>query len=332
MSAIFGDLVNAVDASLATVYVSAAQGMSNYVMPIAWATLGVTCLIWCLMVMDGKVSSPLNGWISKGLITVLIFQAASSLYGPWVSQPLYHLPTDLANAVTNTSGSTPAASLDALSDSVDQIVLGVAQAMVSAITDLNIGGALILFTCMVMISIAGSLLEIACVFNLIYAKLGLGLVLGVGPFFVICLAWQPIKGMFFSWLNTCLYFAFLTVMTTMIEVIFIKIANTFMSKLTQAVTAYGDAQHNLASNVLSMLKAAISADATAVASNPLITAPLNIYSIALQMVLCFIPMFLVALEIRTLVSSLTGGSGGSFGTGLVNAATTAARLSRGGGG
>lgn len=326
MSSVFGDLVANIDDGLSDIFATAAAGMSGYVMPLAWAMLGVTILVWALLIMEGKVQTPMQDWITKGFYIVIIFQATSTFYTQWISGPLFHLPTDLANAVSGTSGSA-SASLDVLSDSIDQLLMGVAQALVEAFHNLNFGGAFILSFCMCGIAASGCLLEIACVFNMIYAKIGLALLLGVGPFFIVTLAWQQLKGYFTSWFNTVLYFVFLTVMTTLVELLFIKIANKFMSKLTEAISAFTQSQTSLASNVASMLKSMMTSEPAvtqAVSAQP----GLNILSIVIQMILVFLPMFFVAIEIRTLCSSMTGGSGGSFGSGVTNAVGTALNMKR----
>ncbi len=324
MASIFGDLMTNIDNEIAATFGSAAAGMSAYILPVGWAMFGISLLVWAILIMEGKIQSPFNDWMMKGLKMLLILQAASSLYATWVSGPLFQLPNDLATAVTGAASSTTA--LDALSDKLDQLIMGMAQAMVVAFKSLNIGGALVLLICIVAVSGAGSLLEIACVANMIYAKIGLALLLGVGPFFVMCLIWEPIKGFFFSWLNTVLYFTFLGVMSTMVMVIFMNIANRFMTKLAQAIEASTSAGSSLSSNLFALLQAGMSDDkGVSQAAAATSGAMLNILLIAIQLVVVFVPMFFVALEMRTLVSSMTSGSGGSFGSGVSNVASMALR-------
>jgi type IV secretion system protein VirB6 len=315
MASLFTDLTANIDAGIASSFGSAAAGMSAYVLPIGWTMFGITLLVYAVMVIEGKTNSPMKDWMVKGIGLLLILTATGTMYSSWVSGPLFALPNELATAVSGAPTST--AALDTLSDSLDQMIMGLAQAMVSAFAGLNIGGGFILLVCIGFVSIAGSLLEISCVFNMIYAKIGLAMVLAVGPFFVVMLLWQQTKGYFFSWFNTVLYFVFLTVMSTMVMVLFITIANKFMGKLSDAVAASTGAQQALGNNILALLKSYMSgevATTTAVSAQPV----LNILSISIQMVMVFLPMFFVALEMRTLVSSMTGGSGGSFGSGAVN--------------
>lgn len=311
MSSLFSDLMRNIDESILASFGAAARGMSDYVLPIAWIMFAITVLMWSIMVMEGKVQSPMNDWLSKGLVMLLTLTAAGTFYAEWVSGPLFMLPNELARAVTGDASATSA--LDALSADLDQLIMGIAQGMVAAFKNFNFGAALLLLVSMVAVALAGSLLEVACVFNMIYAKLGLAMMLGVGPFFVICLMWPQTKGYFTSWLNTVLYFVFLTVLTTMVMVIFIKIASKFMDKLIAAVKMSSGLTDNMAFNLGSLLVAQITGDKAETAMQN-IQGQFNILSVSIQMVLVFLPMFFVAIEMRTMVSSLTGGSGGSFGT------------------
>lgn len=331
MASIFTDLMTNIDKGIAASFSGAAAGMTAYVLPIGWAMFGISLLVWAFMVIEGKIHSPMNDWIMKGLYMLLVLTAAGTSYTTWVSAPLFALPNELSSAITNAGSST--AALDQLSDSLDQLIIGMAQAMADAFGDFNFGGGLILLVSIIAVALAGSLLEIACMFNMIYAKIGLALVLGVGPFFVLCLFWGPTKQWFYSWMNTVLYFVFLSVMTTMIMLLFITIANTFMGKLMNAVQAASDANAGFAHNVYAALKAVWNGEPLPSSSGAgaVVNAQLNILSVSFQIVLVFLPMFFVALEVRSMVASMTGGSGGSFGGGVM-AVAQQLKGAKGGGG
>ena len=319
MNSLFTDLLHNIDESILLSFQAAATGMSNYVLPIGITMFGISVLVWAILVMEGQVQTPMNDWLSKLLKALFIFAAAGQFYSSWISAPLFALPNELSAAVSGAASSTSA--LDALSGKLDQLIMGIAQGMVAAFKNWNFGGALMLIVAMVLAAVAGSLLEIACVFNMIYAKIGLALVLGMGPFFVICLLWPQTKGYFTSWLNTVLYFVFLTVITTMIMVLFISIADRFMTKLMAEVARSSGITDQHAINIGALIVAQMTGEPAPQAETN-VNAQLNILSITIQMALVFLPMFFVALEMRTLVSSLTGGSGGSIGTGVMSLVKT----------
>jgi type IV secretion system protein VirB6 len=277
---------------------------------------GISLLVWAVLILDGRIQSPMNDWMMKGISMLLVLTAVGAGYQTWIAGPLFGLPAALSGAVSSTG--SPEAVLDTLAGNLIELLKGIAEGMVDAFAGFNFGGAFLLFQCLVAVGIAGLLLLVACAFNYIYALIGLALVLGVGPFFVLCLFWPQIRGYFFSWLNTALYFVFLSVMSTMFVVLFIGIANGYMDKLRTLVESNTAAGASFTSNVYALVKAMFSgappATTAGVAAQPFI----DIFSIGLQMNFVFLPMFFVALEMRTLVSSMTSGSGGSFGSGAVN--------------
>ncbi|QOU76439.1 TrbL/VirB6 plasmid conjugal transfer protein (plasmid) [Janthinobacterium sp. HH102] len=319
MPGIFTDLMRNIDTGIAQSFSSASQGMTNYILPVGWIMLAISILVWSLMVIEGRIQTPMNDWILKGLSALLILSAAGQFYSSWISAPLFALPDALASAVSGATSATSA--LDALSDSLNKLIMGIGQGALEALQSWNFGGALMLTLSLLLVAAAGCLLEISCLFNMIYAKIGLSIVLGIGPFFVLCLLWPHTKSYFNAWLNTVLYFVFLTVLTTMIMVLFINIANHFMSKLMGAIAAQNGFLEVTLANIGKAFIAQVSGGAKEAYENA-VREQFNILSISIQMVLVFIPMFFVAQELRTLVASLTGGSGGSFGSGAMQMVRT----------
>jgi type IV secretion system protein VirB6 len=324
----FGDLMKNIDKVIIEVFGNAAQGMSDYVVPIGWVMLGISLLLWSFLIFQGQ-SQTMAGYIKKLFVGLIIIQFAGSLYGTWVAAPLFALPDELSKALTHADRSTTA--LDELAGHIDDLVIGVAQASVSALKDLNFGGAAVLLAAMCAIAIAGCFLELSVVFNMVYAKIGLACLLSVGPFFVMCLMWKPISKWFYSWLNTVLYFSFLSAFSTLVMLMFMGIANEYMKKLSAALADAHNAGSSFAENVFSFLVTSMtpwggtSGTDVVGSAGDVVSAQVNILSIALQLVLVFVPLALVAMETRTMVSSITGGSGGSFGSGMMNIVSTAWR-------
>lgn len=324
---VFKEFFALIDESLSAVFTTAAAGLITWVVPIAWTTLGTLMLIWSYYISKGKGDS-ISDAAQKLFVAVLIIHASSTLYVTYVALPLIGLPEEISNRVAG--GTSATTTLDQLTGSLIHIILGVLMAGVEAFKTLNFGGALVLFLAAVMMLIAGALLLIAVVTNMIYAKIGISYLLAVGPMYVFFLMVPPIKNWFFSWLNSIMYFVMLTVFSTMTMLLFVGIANKFMQKLAASFQAQHEAKLSFAESVFAYLKGTITGEggdggAVTDAGTAWAQAEWSIISVAFQMVLIFIPLFLVALETRTMVASLTGGSGGSFGSGVVNVISTAWR-------
>lgn len=314
----FSDLFGDVDSKIATVTSHAAAGMSSYVLPIGWAMLGVSLLVYSVLILEGKVNNPMLDWISKGIGMMLILMACGSYYAPWISTAIAALPNALSSAI-GSSGS-PTLVLDTLAGSLEDLVKGIAAGVGDAFSGWNIGGGFLLFFAMIDVTVVGGILLVACAFNLMYARIGLSIVLAVGPFFVLCLLWPHFKNYFYSWLNTVLYFVFLAVISTMFVVFFIGIAQTFMNYIEGAIkglTATGGTS-SYASAVADAIKAWANSTSAPASSSPATTAPqlLNIIVLVVEINFIFMTMILIALDMKTMVASLTGGSGGSAGGGM----------------
>jgi type IV secretion system protein VirB6 len=314
----FTDLFGAVDSNIASVTAHAASGMSAYVLPIGWAMLGVSLLVYSALILEGKVNNPMLDWISKGIGMMLVLMACGVYYGPWVSTALAGLPDALSSAIGN-SGS-PILALDTLASSLEGLVAGIASGVVAAFQGWNIGGGILLIFALVDVALIGCVLLVACAFNLMYAKIGLSIVLGVGPFFVLCLFWSHTRSYFYSWLSTALYFIFLAVISTMFITFFIGIAQLFMTemeRLIKGLTASGGTS-SYATAVYEAIKAWVDngPPPTPAANTTNSQQLLNIVILVVEINFVFMTMILVAFDMKSLVASLTGGSGGSAGAAM----------------
>lgn len=326
-SSTFSDFFQNVDSVLQTTFNQAAAGMSNYVLPLGWVMFGIGVLVWSLLMMQGKIQDPAQDWIMKGIAFVFVMWAAGNYYSSWISAPLFRLPSELSNAI-GTSGN-PSQILDSLSDKMQGLVMGIGATMVDALSNLNLGGAAIMFVALILVTIASILLLVAAAYNILYAKFGLAMVLAVGPFFVIWLAWQQTRHMFWPWLNTALYFVFLIVISSLFIIMFVQITDGYMTKLADAITGLAPAapSASFAEKLFGLLQQQIQpvSDTYAVAS-------FNVLSIAFQLVFICVPLFFIEIQLPTICASLTGGSGGSFGSGglmVMQAMRTAAMTKKG---
>ena len=315
----FSDLLGDIDSKVGTVMSHAASGISAYVVPVVWLMLAIALLVYSLLVLEGKVNNPMLDWITKGIGMMLVLMACGSYYGTWISATMSALPNGLSAAMGNTGN--PNTVLDTLGGNLIDLISGVASGAVDALAGWNIGGGLLLFCAMIDITIVGSLLLVACAFNVLYAKMGLYLVLAVGPFFVMMFMWQQTKNYFYSWLNTALYFVFLSVMSALFVVFFIGIAQTYMDAMKAQVmtmtAAGGSSSYPIAiAQAIKAWATGTPAPASAAAAGGNL---LNIVELMLEINFVFVPMFLVAIEMKTLVSSMTSGSGSTAADGVEKA-------------
>jgi type IV secretion system protein VirB6 len=308
---VIGDIYNNFDRALGGFYESAAQGVSGYVIPIAWVLLGICMLIWCYLVMEGKVAMPATDWLLKFIGFMVVLYAMGNGYLLWVAKPLFNLPSELSTALSGTSASAPDL-LGQVNEKVVDLVSAMFSAGTNLIKDLAFGPAIALFLMGVLVIVAVYLLLAAALFSVIFSKLGLSMVLAVGPFFVLALVLPQTRSYFYSWLNTALYFVFYHVFSALFIFMFIGIVNSYVTKLNSTVGGVSGG------NVMSMVARLVGASGDG----------LNVAATCIPIFLISLAMFFMFLQIPVMCASLTSGSGGSFGAGLSSAVHFRSMLSR----
>lgn len=298
---IIGDIYTNFERALGGFYQGAAVGISGYVIPIAWVVLGICMLIWCYLIIEGKVAMPITDWLLKFVGFMVVLYVMGNGYLSWVATPIFDLPAELTRAMSATSGNAPDL-LGQVNEKVVDLVSAMFTAGTKLIKELAFGPAIALFLMGVLVIVVVYLLLAAALFSIIFSKLGLSMVLAVGPFFVLALVLPQTRNYFYSWLNTALYFVFYHVFTALFIFMFIGIVNSYVGKLNTALGGVGGG------NVLSMVARLLGASGEG----------LNVAAITIPILLISMAMFFMFLQIPAICASLTGGSGGSFGSGLTS--------------
>ncbi|WP_038214259.1 type IV secretion system protein [Xenophilus azovorans] len=309
---IIGDIYNNFEQALNGFYEGAAAGISGYVIPIAWVLLGVCMLIWCYLVMEGKVAMPISDWLLKFIGFMVVLHIMGHGYLSWVAKPIFELPSELTTAMSRTSSSSPDL-LGQVNEKMVNLVSAMFTAGTKLLSDLAIGPAVAMFLVGAMTAAAAYLMLGWALFCIIYAKVGLSMVLAVGPFFILALVLPQTRSYFYTWLNTALYFVFFHVLSALFIFMFIGIANSYVNKLNSQLGASSGG-----GGVMSMVANLIGVGG----------AGLNVVALCLPLILISLTMFFLFLQIPVIASSLTAGSGGSFGAGLTSAVHFRSMLSR----
>ncbi|RYH58964.1 MAG: hypothetical protein EON54_11300 [Alcaligenaceae bacterium] len=297
---IIGDIYSQFDAALGSFYKTAALGVSAYVIPIAWVAFGICMLIWCYLMVEGKIAVPATDWISKFVGFMVVLYAMGNGYLEWVATPIFSLPSEMTAALS-------ASSLDApdLIGEVNSRVLDLVSAMFAAasklINELAIGPAITLFIMGALVIAAAYLLLATALFAIIFAKLGLSLVLAVGPIFILALVLPQTRSYFYAWLNTALYFVFYHIFSALFVFMFLGIVNAYLGNLNLMLG--GDNSGGGVPAIVTRLLGIRGSE-------------LNVAAVTVPILMISITMLFMFLQIPAVCASLTGGSGGSLGGGL----------------
>lgn len=299
---IIGDIYANFERALSGFYESASSGISGYVIPIAWVLLGISLLVWCYLMMQGRVAMPVNDWLLKFIAFMVVLHVMGGGYLGWVARPLFELPSELTTAMSRSASNAPDL-LGQVNEKVVDLVSAMFTAGSSLVKELAIGPAIALFLMGVLVVVAVYLLLAAALFSIIFSKLGLSMVLAVGPFFLLALVLPQTRSYFFSWLNTALYFVFYHAFSALFIFMFVGIADSYVGALNGALGgAAGGGVMSMVTNLLGVRGAG-----------------LNVAAITIPLLLIAMTMFFMFLQIPAMCSSLTSGSGGSFGAGLSSA-------------
>lgn len=298
---IIGDIYTNFERALGNFYEGAAAGISGYVIPMAWVLMGICMLIWCYLIIEGKVAMPITDWLLKFVGFMLVLYIMGNGYLSWIARPIFNLPSELTTALSASASSAPDL-LGQVNEKIVDLVSAMFTAGTNLVKDMAIGPAIALFLMGVLVIVATYLLLAAAMFSIIFSKLGLSMVLAVGPFFVLALVLPQTRNYFYSWLNTALYFVFYHVFTGLFIFLFIGIVNSYVGKLN---TTLGGVSTG---GVLSMVARLVGVKGDG----------LNVAALTIPILLISMAMFFMFLQIPAMCASLTGGSGGSFGAGLTN--------------
>ena len=266
------------DGAITGLYASASSGISSYVIPIAWIVLAVLLLVWCYLTMTGKTSMPVLDLFVPFIAFMLVLYAMGSGYTAWIADPLYKLPEELVSAVGRGSATTPIQALALFEEKFIGLATGGFNLLVDYVKSLAWG--------------------------LVYAKLGLTLVLAVGPFFVFLLVLQHTRDKFFSWLNTALFFVFYYVLCFLFMNLFFNFLDAYINALAGVAANSGA---GVAGTIADAIRNQFMGGDMAKAGNVIV--------VFMPVVLLTLIMAFMFLQLSTIASSMTSGAGGAVGQG-----------------
>lgn len=297
---IISDIYGNFDRALGGFYEGVATGISGYVIPVAWITLGICMLVWCYLLIEGKVVTPATDWLLKFVGFIVLLHLMGSGYLGWIATPVANLPSELTAAASHSSSDAPTL-IGQVNAKIVDLISALFAAASSFASDLAIGAAITVFLLATLVTVSAYLLLASALFALVFAKLGLSMVLAVGPFFVFALVLPQTRSYFFSWFGTALYFVFYHLLTALFIFMFIGIINAYLLKLTEQL---GGVSGSIGSMSDSLTGAGGAGDG------------LSVVTICIPVILISLAMFCMFLQIPAICASMTGGSGGTFFPGL----------------
>jgi type IV secretion system protein VirB6 len=245
MNGLFSYLGEYIDGALNVFVTTVSSNLSIAITPLVTTGFTIYILMYGLAVMRHEVSEPVSAFMGKALKIGLIlgFALGSGLYQSEIVAGVKALESGLVNVVApNSIGTDVYGMLDAFDAKTSDMALtivsrGMALLPFNGWMDMIVG---------LVVFVANSVLLIVCGGFIVMAKVATGLILGLGPIFIACLAFPPTAKFFDAWVAKVLNYLLLVVILAFNIALTIKLCDDYVTRamaslLTSSTNQLGDA-------------------------------------------------------------------------------------------
>ena len=228
----YEDLLSELSSGLETYWGNVSADIVAAITPSVITGLMIYMALWGWSMMRGLISEPVVDGMARMLRLTLVTTVAINIgyYNGFLAEMLWQSPDALANIVASgyADGTSNMQFLDSLMGRFYDMGTAYndkahADAGVTGIPDLSLW-----FTGLA-VWIVGGAVTLYAAFLLTLCKMGLALLLGVGPIFVAFLLFEPTKKFFDAWIGQALNFVFLVMLTAAVVKLFVAIIETYLS-------------------------------------------------------------------------------------------------------
>ena len=226
---IFEDAFSYMDAVTTKYMTDGAASVAGSLQSVAYTLLTIYVILWGWSMIRGLVSEPITDAVSRILkmTFIITFATNSAMYANDIATFLYDWPPAMAGVISG----TPATSITQLLDQIAANGLDLASQSWQAASIANMGAyfvSIILFAVTIIITSITA-------FIIISAKLGLALLLALGPLFILMMLFEVTREYFSKWLSAVFTSGVTIVLVSMAATLFFKyFAATFASASTEA--------------------------------------------------------------------------------------------------
>ncbi len=214
-----GGIARWMDASVTKMLEGVVAPMVSNATAAIWpfVTIGMTIsLMWYgWLIASGAVATPVFTALRRvvNIVIIVSFAGAGGLYQTELVGIMLDLPSDITNAFTK-EPSTPAQLLDEAANNGAEIGTRITDRSPNSVTSPARAFAFIIVS--IIITVISALLSAVGIIVLVAVKAGMGLVVVVGPLFILALLFDETKGFFKNWLGQALYYALYAALFTVL--------------------------------------------------------------------------------------------------------------------
>lgn len=321
---------------------STSSAIASAIVPIVTTAITLWVLLFGLAAMRGETHEPVPAFAWRGTKIALIMAVALSggIYQSEVVGAVNGFAGGLAQVIAQSADNGGACTtsvatdtsiytaLDCYDQKTDTIVEayytqavhdGAVLQIVAAIGEL-IGGTLVgLAAGMFMIVLAG---------EVVVARVGLDLVLALGPAFIACAAFPPSARFFDAWVSKVAYCVVLQVLIAAFLAMALAAYSQELNAFVLPAGGTGTGSTSIGQSALAWLGAATGSSTSSVTSGGDGSASLNAIASALGLVVTTLLLAWVGLKLHHFAAALAGGSAGVSGVGAFIAGFAMRRFTR----
>ena len=209
----FEDTFTKLNGSLTTYVNDVAGNIIGAITPVASTLLLIYVMLWGWSTLRGMISEPVTDGVSRIVRLAVIIAISLNLgrYNGYVSDWLWNSPDAVANYIA--SGYSDSASnvqfLDSLMSKIFDLGFAYwAKGMAAGVVMPDFG----MITIAILIWMAGIVSTAYGAFLLCLSKMGLAIILAVGPIFILLTIFEGTKRFFDAWLGQALNFVFIVML------------------------------------------------------------------------------------------------------------------------
>ncbi len=276
-----GEIAKWIDQSVTTMLTDVITPMvasvTEKILPLVALGLSIALIWYGWLIMSGAIQTPVLA-ATRRLVQIGVIMGIAGtggLYQQEIARTMLDLPSSVAQVFTGTM-KTPAEIMDEAANTGAEIGTRLQNRAPDGIS--NIGRAFVFIIVSIIITVISAIMSAAGMMVLITVKAGMGLVVVVGPLCILALLFEPLKGIFHSWMRQGLYYALY--------------AGLFMVVFMFIMGMFGMLQRGL----LDLTKAD----------------QINIFSMLTAIVFFMICSKFILDQVSTVTRTITGGDGGGF--------------------
>ena len=211
----YNTLFTNLNSNLATYWQDVATNMATAITPVATTLITIYVILWGWSMIRGVISEPITDGVSRILRLAIIVGIALNVgqYNTYLADMLWNSPDALATIVA------PSYSSDTTNMQYLDTLMGQFYDMGTIFTDAADQNSIAgipnpsLWITGMCINATGLIVTGYAAFLLILAKMGLAILLGIGPIFILLTVFEPTKRFFDAWLGQSVNFVFLALLT-----------------------------------------------------------------------------------------------------------------------